>query len=185
MIRVALHNWVCSRVPFALLPTDRHPVGLVVPVGPWPWRKSNWHWMVMHHKVMQKNWHKTYWRRRIADDFFFQMTKIWDGILESLGNLERDREELLVTCKCLRWILRYFDIDISLDLDIFDIRLVQWVGTMCKVDLYPPEKPGCFGTQIFAIYTSNRLHAYGDLLRQDELGSKLEHALASLVPLKK
>lgn len=38
-----------------------------------------------------------------------------------MGNLERDQEELLVTCKCLRWNLRYFDIDISLDIfDIYD-----------------------------------------------------------------
>ena len=118
MIRVALHNWVCSRVPFALPPTDRHPVGLVVPVL--PWRKSNWHWMVTQHKVMQKNWHKTYWRRRMQMFFFFKWQRL-GLIFGKMGNLERDQEELLVTCKCLRWNLRYFDIDISLDIfDIYD-----------------------------------------------------------------
>lgn len=33
---------------------------------------------------------------------FFSNDKDWDGILERWESLERDQEELLVTCKCLR-----------------------------------------------------------------------------------
>ena len=178
MIRVALHNWVCSRVPFALPPTDRHPVGLVVPVL--PWRKSNWHWMVTQHKVMQKNWHKTYWRRRICRCVFFKWQRLgWN--FGKMGNLERDQEELLVTCKCLRWNLRYFDIDISLD--IFDIRLVHTMGwNDVQGWLVSPGETWLFrNPDIRDIPIIGFM--LGDLLRQDELGSKLEHALASLVPL--